>query len=86
MLPIEAFDPPFTDQFKTPHGLDFEPAGDLYGLDHERVATVEEFEHAYGDSLDSEGTQVVEVVVDAEGSHRFRESLQRRVRDRIRAE
>ena len=32
MLPIESFDPPFTEQFRTPHGLDFEPTADLHGL------------------------------------------------------
>jgi len=37
-LPIRSFDPPFTDQFKTPHGLDFEPTGDLYDVAFERVA------------------------------------------------
>jgi len=83
MLPIEQFDPPFTDQFKTPHGLDFEPTGELYGMEYTRVSTVEEFERAYVESIDNDGTQVVEVVVDAEASHRFRESLRGRVHDRL---
>jgi len=83
LLPIEAFDPPFTDQFRTPHGLDFEPTGELYGLEYTRVSTADGFERAYAESLTSEGTQVVEVTVDAERSHRFREALQRRVHDRI---
>jgi len=83
LLPIEAFDPPFTEQFRTPHGLDFEPSGDLYGLDYERVTDAEGFETAYRASLDSEGTQVVEVVTDAEASHRFREALHDRVCERV---
>jgi 2-succinyl-5-enolpyruvyl-6-hydroxy-3-cyclohexene-1-carboxylate synthase len=83
MLPIEAFEPPFTDQFRTPHGLDFEPTGDLYGLEYTRVSTADGFERAYDESLESDGTGVVEVTVDAERSHRFRETLQRRVRDRL---
>ena len=83
MLPIEQFDPPFTDQFKTPHGLDFEPTGDLYGLEYSRVSTADGFERAYAESLESDGTQVLEVVVDAEESHRFREALRGRVRDRL---
>jgi len=76
MLPIEAFDPPFTDQFRTPHGLDFEPTGDLYGLGFERVADLDSFRSAFGESVDSEGAQVIEVVTDAEDSHRFRERLE----------
>jgi 2-succinyl-5-enolpyruvyl-6-hydroxy-3-cyclohexene-1-carboxylate synthase len=83
MLPVEAFDPPFTDQFRTPHGLDFEPTGDLYGLDYEQASTVSGFERAYEGSLASPGSQVVDVTVDAEESHRFRETLRKRLHDRL---
>ncbi|WP_435178670.1 2-succinyl-5-enolpyruvyl-6-hydroxy-3-cyclohexene-1-carboxylic-acid synthase [Halorussus sp. AFM4] len=83
MLPIEAFDPPFTEQFRTPHGLDFEPTGDLYGLDFERVGDLDGFRSAFRDSVDSEGTQVVEVTTDAEASHRFREELAERAADEL---
>jgi len=84
LLPIEAFDPPFTEQFRTPHGLDFEPTGDLYGLDFERAADASSFEQAYRESVGSEGTQVIEVVTDAESSHRFRERLHERTCERVR--
>jgi 2-succinyl-5-enolpyruvyl-6-hydroxy-3-cyclohexene-1-carboxylate synthase len=83
MLPIESFDPPFTDQFKTPHGLDFEPTGDLYGLTFER-AGIEQFSETYAEAVTTEGTTVIEVQTDAEQSHRIRERLRERVRDRIR--
>ncbi|QKG94060.1 2-succinyl-5-enolpyruvyl-6-hydroxy-3-cyclohexene-1-carboxylic-acid synthase [Halorubrum salinarum] len=36
-LPIESFEPPFTESFKTPHGLDFEPLAALHGLGYERI-------------------------------------------------
>ncbi|ELZ44545.1 2-succinyl-6-hydroxy-2,4-cyclohexadiene-1-carboxylate synthase [Halorubrum californiense DSM 19288] len=36
-LPIESFEPPFTESFKTPHGMDFEPLADLHGLDYARI-------------------------------------------------
>ncbi|TKX75235.1 2-succinyl-5-enolpyruvyl-6-hydroxy-3-cyclohexene-1-carboxylic-acid synthase [Halorubrum sp. GN11_10-6_MGM] len=36
-LPIEEFEPPFTESFVTPHGLDFEPLADLHGLDYARI-------------------------------------------------
>jgi len=83
MLPIESFDPPFTEQFKTPHGLDFEPTGDLYGLEFERVGDLDSFRSAFADSVGSDGTQVIEVVTDAEESHRFREELTERVGRRL---
>ncbi|GAA0657810.1 2-succinyl-5-enolpyruvyl-6-hydroxy-3-cyclohexene-1-carboxylic-acid synthase [Salarchaeum japonicum] len=78
MLPIEDFDPPFQGQFKTPHGLDFEPTGDLYGFDYART-DCDGFPERYRASLTSEGTQVIEVVTDAEASHRRREELRERV-------
>ncbi|VTT88107.1 2-succinyl-5-enolpyruvyl-6-hydroxy-3-cyclohexene-1-carboxylic-acid synthase [Halorubrum sp. DM2] len=36
-LPIEAFEPPFTESFKTPHGLAFEPLSELHGLEYARI-------------------------------------------------
>jgi len=83
MLPIEEFDPPFTGQFKTPHGLDFEPTGDLYGLEFARVDDRETFRETYAEAVAREGTQVVEVVTDAEASHRTRERLHEDVVDRL---
>jgi len=85
LLPIEQFDPPFTEQFRTPHGLDFEPSAALYELSFERVADADSFASAYRESLASSGTDVIEVVVDAESSHRFREGLHERVCDRVRS-
>jgi len=79
MLPIEEFDPPFTDQFKTPHGLDFEPTGDLYDLDFTRVEGRSAFIDAFETSVDSTGTQVIEVQTDPKASHRVRERLHERV-------
>ncbi|WP_224269327.1 2-succinyl-5-enolpyruvyl-6-hydroxy-3-cyclohexene-1-carboxylic-acid synthase [Haloprofundus salinisoli] len=83
MLPIEEFDPPFTSQFKTPHGLDFETTGDLYSLDFERVEGREAFREAYAESVARDGTQVIEVRTDAEESHRLREALHEQVVERV---
>jgi 2-succinyl-5-enolpyruvyl-6-hydroxy-3-cyclohexene-1-carboxylate synthase len=85
MLPIEDHDPPFTGQFKTPHGIDFESTGDLYGLEFARVDSREAFRETYAEAVASEGSHVVEVQTDAEDSHRTREALQREVVARIRA-
>ncbi len=84
MLPIEDFDPPFTEYFKTPHGIDFEPVGDLYGLEYAIVEDLVDFETAYTDSVDSDGTQVIEVRFDADESHRTRERIADRIRSAIR--
>jgi len=79
VLPIEDFDPPFTEQFKTPHGLDFEPTGDLYGLEFAQVDP-DQFEERFAAAVDREGTQVIEVSFDAEPSHRARERVHERTR------
>ena len=74
-LPIESFDPPFTESFVTPHGLDFEPTGDLYGLDYTAVEDRESFRDAYAESVASDGTDVIDVRTDSEASQRTRERL-----------
>jgi 2-succinyl-5-enolpyruvyl-6-hydroxy-3-cyclohexene-1-carboxylate synthase len=75
MLPIEGFDPPFESQFRTPHGLDFAPTAELFDFEFVH-ASPDSFAEAYRASLESAGTQVVEVRTDAAESHRAREALQ----------
>ena len=79
LLPIEGFDPPFTEQFRTPHGLDFEPTADLHGLEFVRTRDRETFRERYRESLASEGTQVIEVVFDPASNHRIREARHEQV-------
>jgi 2-succinyl-5-enolpyruvyl-6-hydroxy-3-cyclohexene-1-carboxylate synthase len=83
MLPIEAFDPPFTGQFKTPHGLEFAPTGDLYDVAFARVEDRATFRETYADAVARDGTHVIEVATDAEASHRTRERLHAEVVDRL---
>ena len=82
-LPIESFDPPFTDQFVTPHGLDFEPSGALYDLDYERVSDREALEAAVDSSVVADGTQILECQFDGERSHRYRDRVHERVREEL---
>jgi 2-succinyl-5-enolpyruvyl-6-hydroxy-3-cyclohexene-1-carboxylate synthase len=81
-LPVEAFDPPFTEQFRTPHGLDFAPLGDLYDLDVETVAPAR-FGDAYERSVTTPGSDLLRVSFDAESSHRTREALRDRVVEQV---
>jgi len=74
-LPIESFDPPFTEQFKTPHGLDFGPTGDIYGLEFRRADSEADVVAA----IEATGPTVVEVQTDAADSHRVRDRLHDRV-------
>ncbi|MEF8856911.1 MAG: thiamine pyrophosphate-dependent enzyme, partial [Haloplanus sp.] len=74
-LPIESFDPPFTEAFVTPHGIEFEPTADLYSLDYTAAEDRESFRDAYAASVASDGTDVIDVRTDGESSQRTRERL-----------
>ncbi|WP_436901279.1 2-succinyl-5-enolpyruvyl-6-hydroxy-3-cyclohexene-1-carboxylic-acid synthase [Halovenus halobia] len=74
-LPIEQFEPPFTEQFKTPHGLDFEPTGELYDFSFERIEDRAGFCEAFEDSVGRDGTQLLSVEFDSEQSHTVRDQL-----------
>ncbi len=82
MLPIADFESVF-EQFETPHGLDFAPTGELYGFEFVRPDCRAAFRDAYRASLDSDGTQVIEVSFDSGASHRFREEVHERVLDAL---
>lgn len=83
MLPIEDFEPVFEEQFLTPHGLDFEPLGDLHDFEFRRVGDREDLEAAFTESVSRSGTQVIEVRTDAERSHRVREALETSVAEQL---
>lgn len=51
----------FEELFGTPHGLDFRPATEMYGLDYQRPADWEEFRTAVRRSLDAPGVTLIEV-------------------------
>jgi len=86
-LPIESFEPEFTESFKTPHGIEFEPLADLHGLAYARIdARPDAAESAAGVAADladacarardADGSHLIEVRTDAESSHRTRERLE----------
>jgi 2-succinyl-5-enolpyruvyl-6-hydroxy-3-cyclohexene-1-carboxylate synthase len=85
VLPIEAYDPPFTSQFVTPHGLAFEPTADLYDLSFARVegGDREAFRAAYAEATAAAGSHVIEVRTDAEASHEVRDRLRERAVERV---
>jgi 2-succinyl-5-enolpyruvyl-6-hydroxy-3-cyclohexene-1-carboxylate synthase len=85
-LPIESFDPPFTEQFRTPHGLDFEPAGELYDIPFQRVDSLADLEKAVEASTREDGSRIISVEPDAEKSHRIRESIHETVCEQFESE
>ena len=91
-LPIESFDPPFTEAFKTPHGVEFEPMTELHGLEYARIDArpggsddaLEAFTEAYTQAQERDGSRLIEVRTDGESSHRTRERLGATVEDAVR--
>lgn len=79
-LPIARFDPPFTDLFLTPHGLDFEPLVRGYGVGFQRTTTRDEFRQALQAALAAPESWVIEVPGDA-ARH---EAIRRRIVERVR--
>jgi 2-succinyl-5-enolpyruvyl-6-hydroxy-3-cyclohexene-1-carboxylate synthase len=97
-LPIESFEPEFTESFKTPHGVAFEPMADLHGLEYARIdarpegedggaetaaAIADDLEAAVASARDADGSHLIEVRTDAESSHRTRERLAAAVDDAV---
>jgi hypothetical protein len=78
-LPISKFEPPFTDLFTAPHGLTFEHAAKLYGIDYIRVERAS-LSSALKESLASEKSAIIEIPSDAAKFEQLRKELNRRVR------
>jgi len=80
LLPIREFDPPFTDLFATPHGLDFRHVAALYDLPYTRVSSLQELGRALEQARSEGGSRVVEVESDREVNRRRHEEVADAVR------
>ncbi len=85
MLPIADIDPPFSEHFLTPHGLDFAHAAELYGLPYDRVVA-EAADDAVTTRVRSGEPGVLEIAVDADDNHARREAFQAAFLDTMTAE
>lgn len=82
-LPIRDFDPPFTDLFLTPHGLDFEPAVRMYGLAYHRAESLDELRDLVKQAVGSNVPTVIEVRTDYKRDYERREEINKLVQDRL---
>ena len=60
-LPISEFEPVFTDQFLTPHELEFSHVAKLYGLEHKKVDNLPDFKDTF-EKRNIGGSTIIEVV------------------------
>ncbi|GAB4462627.1 MAG: 2-succinyl-5-enolpyruvyl-6-hydroxy-3-cyclohexene-1-carboxylic-acid synthase [Anaerolineales bacterium] len=81
-LPISKFEPPFTDLFVAPHGLTFEHAAKLYGIDYARVERMS-LSAALETALRSENSTIIEIPTNAAEFEQVRQALNRRLKEKI---
>ncbi len=74
-LPMAAHDPPFTDLFRTPHGLDFAPAAALYGLAYMLVSDRPGLRTALADALENPHPIIIEYRSDSAVDEAVRKQL-----------
>ncbi len=74
-LPIRQFDPPFTDLFTMPHGLQFEHAARLYGLDFVSTDNRAEFRLLLRESIGSGKPRIIEVRTDIQQDEQRRREV-----------
>ncbi|MBI5353560.1 MAG: 2-succinyl-5-enolpyruvyl-6-hydroxy-3-cyclohexene-1-carboxylic-acid synthase [Chloroflexi bacterium] len=78
-LPISKFEPPFTELFTAPHGLTFEHAAKLYGIDYVRAERLS-LAPALKSALASERSTIIEIPSNAKKFESLRKELNQRVR------
>ena len=79
-LPIAKFEPPFTELFTAPHGLTFEHAAKLYGIDYVHVERTL-FPSALEKSFASDKSTIIEIPSDAVKFEQLRKELNQRVKE-----
>lgn len=82
-LPVRSFEPEFSDFFITAHGLDFSHAARLYGLDYVVADDRGGFRAAFGESVESRRSTIIELRTDARLDLRRRREIMHAVRERL---
>lgn len=82
-LPIKDFEPSFTDLFVMPHGLEFEHAAKMYGLEYVRADDRDSFRQAFSESVNNRLSRVIEVRTDVHHDLKRRQEIMDAVQQRI---
>lgn len=84
-LPIQGYDPAFTDLFIMPHGLDFQHTAALYGLDYERVDDRAAFRERIAAVQAGQPARLIEIRTNGIHDETARRALLKRVRAHLQA-
>ena len=79
-LPIAEHEPPFTEMFRTPHGLNFAPAAAMYGLTYQALDDPRQLPGTLRAAISRHSAHLIEVQTDAEAHHEARQRLLARLR------
>jgi 2-succinyl-5-enolpyruvyl-6-hydroxy-3-cyclohexene-1-carboxylate synthase len=82
-LPISGYDPAFTDLFIMPHGLQFEHAAKLYGLEFVSTDNRADFRRLLGKSINSGVPRIIEVRTDIQHDEERRREVIRAVKEKL---
>ena len=79
-LPIAGHEPPFSDLFLMSHGLSFEPAADMYGLEYAPVAGMDSLQKLLDEGLPrSRQPLLIEVALDGVRDYEEQQALSRAI-------
>ena len=84
-LPIAKFDPPFTELVRTPHGLTFAPAAQMFGADYVLAEGQGAFQRALEKAVGSSASTIIEVPSDSAHFERRRRELVATIAERATA-
>lgn len=84
-LPISGYDPAFTDLFIMPHGLQFEHAAKLYGLEWVSTDNRADFRRLLGESIGSGTPRIIEVRTDIQHDEKRRKEVIQSVKNALKA-
>jgi 2-succinyl-5-enolpyruvyl-6-hydroxy-3-cyclohexene-1-carboxylate synthase len=82
-LPIAEHEPTFTELFVTPHGLSFEGAAQMFGLNYVRAEAIPSFRAAFVESFASSKSTLIEVPTDAKRDLEIRNDIIRKVAEKL---
>lgn len=77
-LPVAQFEPPFTPLFVTPHGLDFAPAAQMFGLAYQRLNGIAALGPAVSAAIKAKGRSLLEIRTDSAAGEKARISIIKR--------
>jgi 2-succinyl-5-enolpyruvyl-6-hydroxy-3-cyclohexene-1-carboxylate synthase len=78
-LPIAQIEPPFTELFLTPHGLDFEPVCRMFGLEYSLADSRDAFRTAFAASVQDTTPRVIAVHTDNQQDEAIRREINQAV-------